>query len=180
MFFSYLQDNLKSKAISSIKWSALDRLSSSLIQFAIGIIIARLLLPSDYGLVGMITVFIAFSQSLIDGGFSAALIQKKNPENKDFTTIFYFNVLMGVLLYLLLFFASPFIADFYNEIIKYDINRLNISEISLFLDKTDLNHENIDDFIKMLLEYFPFATIKNEEETLSSLYFKFLSDKICK
>ncbi len=135
----FKEGSLKSKTVSSLKWSALDKLASSSIQFAIGVFIARLLLPSDYGLVGMITVFIAFSQSLIDGGFSSALIQKKNPENKDYSTSFYFNVFVGIILYAILFFASPFIAKFYNQPILENLSQvmgLNFIIISFSITQT--------------------------------------------
>ena len=75
---------------------------------------ARLLSPSDYGLVGMIMIFIAISQSLVDSGFSQALIRKQNRNEIDYCTVFYFNTVISVLLYLLLFVISPIVAEFYN------------------------------------------------------------------
>ena len=79
------------------------------------IIMARILTPADYGLVGMLAIFIAVSQSLIDSGFSQALIRKQDRSEIDNSTVFYFNICVGVVLYFILFFTAPFIAKFYNE-----------------------------------------------------------------
>ena len=79
------------------------------------IIMARILTPEDYGLVGMLAIFIAVSQSLIDSGFSQALIRKQDRSEIDNSTVFYFNLGVGAILYLILFFSAPFIASFYNE-----------------------------------------------------------------
>ena len=79
------------------------------------IIMARILTPEDYGLVGMLAIFIAVSQSLIDSGFSQALIRKQDRSEIDNSTVFYFNIGVGAILYLILFFSAPFIASFYNE-----------------------------------------------------------------
>ncbi|HZK96334.1 MAG TPA: lipopolysaccharide biosynthesis protein [Prolixibacteraceae bacterium] len=94
-------------------WSSVERFSVQGIQFLIMIIMARLLLPSDYGLIGMLAIFIAISQSFIDSGFSNALIRKSDRTEIDFSTVFYFNIIVGVCFYLLLFFASSKIALFY-------------------------------------------------------------------
>ena len=85
------------------------------IQFIVMIIMARILNPEDYGLVGMLTIFIAVSQSLIDSGFSQALIRKQDRSEIDNSTVFYFNIVVGIILYLILFFSAPLIAEFYNE-----------------------------------------------------------------
>lgn len=79
------------------------------------IIMARILTPADYGLVGMLAIFIAVSQSLIDSGFSQALIRKQDRSEIDNSTVFYFNIGVGIILYLILFFSAPLIASFYNE-----------------------------------------------------------------
>lgn len=75
---------------------------------------ARILLPSDYGMIGMLAIFIAIAQVLIDSGFSNALIQKKDRSEVDYSTVFYFNIVVGLVLYFILFFSSPLIANFYN------------------------------------------------------------------
>ena len=73
-----------------------------------------ILLPSDYGMIGMLAIFIAIAQTLIDSGFSNALIQKKDRSEIDYSTVFYFNIVVGIILYFILFFSSPLIARFYN------------------------------------------------------------------
>jgi len=106
--------SLKSKALNSVAWSVVDRFATSGIQFVLNIIIARLLLPADYGLIAMLAIFIALAQSLVDSGFNVALIQKKNVEEKDLSTVFYFNIASGIVIYATLYFSSNLIAEFYN------------------------------------------------------------------
>ena len=110
-----MSNSLKQKTVTGIIWSTLERFSVQGIQFLVMIIMARMLTPDDYGLVGMLAVFIAVSQSLIDSGFSQALIRKQDRTETDNSTVFYFNIVVGFLLYGILFVAAPLIADFYNE-----------------------------------------------------------------
>ncbi|MDD4921391.1 MAG: lipopolysaccharide biosynthesis protein [Bacteroidales bacterium] len=108
-------DNLKKQTVTSVVWSAIDRFASQGIQFVMSIIIARLLLPSDYGLIAMLSIFLAVAQTFVDSGFGTALIQKKDRTEADYSTAFYFNFGVAVLAYLLLFWAAPYIADFYHQ-----------------------------------------------------------------
>ena len=96
-------------------WKFGERISSQLVSFVVSIIIARILSPSDYGLIAMVTVFISISYVLVDGGFSSALIQKKNTDRLDFSTVFYFSLLGAFVIYGILFLGAPYIADFYGE-----------------------------------------------------------------
>ena len=116
--------SLKSKAASGVIWSSLDKGSTMGIQFVFGIILARLLLPEDYGLIGMITIFITISQALVEGGFSRALIQKKNADHIDYTTIFFFNLLISLVVYAILYGTAPWIASFYDQSILIDLTRV--------------------------------------------------------
>lgn len=109
-----MAESLKSKTVSGVLWSAIERFSLQGVQFIINIIMARLLLPSDYGMIGMLAVFLQISQTFIDSGFSDALIQKKNRTNQDLSTVFYFNIVLSLVFYLLIFFSAPYIADFYH------------------------------------------------------------------
>lgn len=109
-----MTDSLKSKTVSGVLWSAVERFSLQGVQFIINIIMARLLLPSDYGMIGMLAVFLQISQTFIDSGFSDALIQKKNRTNKDLSTVFYFNIVLSIILYFLIFILAPYIANFYH------------------------------------------------------------------
>lgn len=105
---------LKEKTVRGIIWSGIDRFTAQSIQFVFGILIARLLLPSDYGIIAMLGIFLAVSQAFIDSGFGTALIRKTDRTEVDFSTVFYFNIAVSVITYLLLWFISPFIASFYD------------------------------------------------------------------
>lgn len=111
----------KQQTFSGILWSAVERFSVQGIQFILSFVIARQLLPSDYGLVAMLTIFMTIAQIFVDSGFSNALIQKQNRSNADFSTVFYFNIGVGILMYLLLVLSAPFIASFYNQPILIEI-----------------------------------------------------------
>lgn len=108
-----MSNSLKQVATKGVLWSSIERFSVQGIQFVIMIIMARLLTPEDYGLVGMLTIFLAVSQSLIDSGFSQALIRKQNRTEVDNSTVFYFNIAVGLALYLLFYIFAPWVADFY-------------------------------------------------------------------
>jgi O-antigen/teichoic acid export membrane protein len=107
--------NLKGAAAKGLFWSAMDRFGGQGIQFVFGILITRILLPADYGLVGMILIFWAVGQTLVDSGFGSALIWKKNPTSADYSTVFYFNVSISLILYLIFYLLAPLIAGFYDE-----------------------------------------------------------------
>lgn len=118
------EESLKQKTVKGVLWSAIDRFSTQGIQFIFSILIARLLLPSDYGIVAMLNIFMAVSQSFIDSGFGTALIQKSDRTDTDFSTVFYFNIVVSILFYILLWFASPYIAAFYNIPLLEDITKI--------------------------------------------------------
>jgi O-antigen/teichoic acid export membrane protein len=107
--------NLKGAAAKGLFWSAMDRFGGQGIQFVFGILITRILLPADYGLVGMILIFWAVGQTLVDSGFGSALIWKKNPTSADYSTVFYFNVSISIILYFIFYLLAPMIAGFYDE-----------------------------------------------------------------
>ncbi len=107
--------SLKQKTVSGILWSFIDQFANLGITFIAGIILARLLSPIEFGLIGMITVFIAVSESFINSGFSSALIRKKDCTDTDYSTVFYYNMVIGILFFILLFIGAPAIASFFNE-----------------------------------------------------------------
>ena len=123
--------NLKQKAAAGMIWSALQRYSTMLISFISGIILARLLTPYDYGCIGMLSIFMILAESFIDGGFGSALIQKKRPTQEDYSTIFFWNLGMAVLLYAVLYFCAPAIADFYGIPLLCDV--LRVQGVILFI-----------------------------------------------
>lgn len=107
--------DLKQKTISGLLWSFIDNIAKRAITFIIGIMLARLLTPREFGLIGMLTIFIVISQSFIDSGFTEALIRKQKCNQTDYSTVFYFNLVVGILLYFLLFISANYISIFFNE-----------------------------------------------------------------
>jgi O-antigen/teichoic acid export membrane protein len=107
--------SLKQKTISSLIWSFIDTLSGQGIQFIAGIMLARILSPREFGLVGMISIFIAIPQSFINSGFSQALIRKKSCTQIDYSTVFFFNLAVGISLFLMLYAGSSEISKFFHE-----------------------------------------------------------------
>ena len=106
--------SLKDKTVKGIIWSSIDRFSAQGIQFVFSILIARLLLPEDYGVIAMLGIFMAVSQTFIDSGFGTALIRKIDRTETDFSTVFYFNIAVASVFYVILFFCAPAIANFYD------------------------------------------------------------------
>ena len=94
-------------------WSAAGKVGTLTINFLSNLVLARLLMPEDFGCIGMLTIFLAVSNIFIQGGLGAALIQKKSPDHLDYSTVFYWNLVFAVLFYLILYASAPFIADFY-------------------------------------------------------------------
>ena len=101
-------------ATRGVIWSAVEKFLTIGIQFLMNIFIARILSPSDYGIIGMLAIFLSISQCLVDSGFTSALIQTKNRSEKDYGTVFVFNLVISVLLYLILFVCAPLISRFYD------------------------------------------------------------------
>ena len=116
--------SLKDKTVKGVIWSAVDRFSAQGIQFVFSILIARLLVPEDYGVIAMLNIFLAVSQTFIDSGFGTALIRKIDRTETDFSTVFYFNIAVAVFFYLGLFFAAPAIANFYNTPLLVPVTRV--------------------------------------------------------
>ncbi|MGJ8638312.1 MAG: lipopolysaccharide biosynthesis protein [Opitutaceae bacterium] len=110
-----MKQMLGQKALGGIFWSGLEMFAQRGISFVVQIILARLLLPEQFGLIAMVAVFVAIAIGLADGGFSSAIIQKQNPSPQDLSTVFYFNLGLAVLLICSIYFSSGFIADFYGE-----------------------------------------------------------------
>ena len=125
------QKSLKQKAVSGIIWSAFQRYSTMIVTFISGIILARLLTPHDYGCIGMLAIFMVLAESFIDGGFGEALIQKKDPTQADYSTIFFWNIAMAILMYFILYFSAPSIASFYDIPLLCDV--LRVQGIVLFI-----------------------------------------------
>ena len=110
-----MSESLKDKTISGLIWNLFERFSYQLVMFVVGVVLARLLSPADYGLVAMSSIFVGVSQVLVDSGFSSALIQKNDRTELDYSTVFVTNIVMSSVLCLILCAISPFIAEFYKE-----------------------------------------------------------------
>ncbi len=119
-----MAEKLKEQAKKAVYWSAITNISNQGMQFVIGIILARLLSPEDFGIIALPTIFLAIAQCFIDSGFSSALVRKPDLKEEDLSTAFYFNIIVGVFFYTLLFFLSPLIAEFYETPILSEILRV--------------------------------------------------------
>lgn len=106
--------SLGRKVVSGTVWASFDRIGTMALQFIVNLILTRLLMPADFGYIGMLAIFISVSQTLVDGGFGSALIQKKEPTPQDYSTIFYWNLFLAVVLYGILFLCAPFVAMFFD------------------------------------------------------------------
>lgn len=116
-----MAESLKSKTKKGLVWSFVEQFATQGVQFLFGIILARLLSPNDYGTIAMPLVFLAIAQCFIDSGFYGALIRKPDLTEEDLSTAFYFNIVIGVICYCVLFLTSPLIADFYQTPILSDL-----------------------------------------------------------
>ena len=109
-----MSTELRNKAFSNMLWRFMERCGAQAVAFIVQIVLARLLAPEAFGIIAIVTVFINILQVFIDSGMGNALIQKKNADDLDFSSVFYFNMMVCIVLYGLMFAAAPFIADFYN------------------------------------------------------------------
>lgn len=123
--------SIKIKTMSSLFWKLMERGGVQGLQFIIQIVLARLLLPSDYGLIAIVTIFIALANVFVQNGFNTALIQKKEVDEVDFCSVFYLSLFIAGILYITLYFISPYIAEFYQE--PQIIPVLRVLSITLFL-----------------------------------------------
>lgn len=106
---------LRDKALVGFVWSFVEKVSVKGVSFIIGLLLARLLSPGDYGLIGMLAIFMSVSQIFIESGFSKALVQKQDRNEIDFSTVFYFNIGTAIFFYFFLFFSAPIVANFFSE-----------------------------------------------------------------
>ena len=117
--------DLKLKTARSIKWNTIDRVSTQLLYAVVGIVLANILSEKDFGLVGLLLGFQAFANLFVDSGFGTALLQKKDPTEDDYSTVFWFNLSMSLIIYVALFFCAPLIArTFHNELILIPLSRV--------------------------------------------------------
>ena len=132
--------NLKQKAAAGMVWTAFQKYSKMGIQIISGIILARLLTPYDYGCIGMLSIFMVLAEAFIDGGFGSALIQKKRPTQVDYSTVFWWNIGMSVVMYAILFLCAPSISKFYDLPLLSDV--LRVQGIVLFIYALNIIQRN--------------------------------------
>lgn len=116
--------SLKKIAFSGIVWTTFQQFSVQFINFGVQIILARLLLPEMFGLIAMIQIFIAVGQTLMDSGMTSSLIRTQNPDQDDYSTVFYTNIFMSILIYILIFIFAPLVATFYKQPVLSDLLRI--------------------------------------------------------
>ncbi|WP_066633786.1 lipopolysaccharide biosynthesis protein [Desulfolucanica intricata] len=118
------------RVLSSLFWKLMERGGAHGIQFIVQIILARLLLPEDYGIIALVVIFTSFAGVFVQSGLNTALVQKKNADEADFSSVFYLSLFIACLIYIILFLAAPFIAAFYEE--PQIISVLRVLSITLF------------------------------------------------
>jgi len=153
--------NLSQKAAKGIYWSFIDQFSSQGIGFLLGVILARILSPSDYGVIVMLEIFTAIANSFIDSGFGTALVQKADRTETDYSTVFIFNIVVSLFFYILLFFTSPLIASFYKSpqletitkivALNFIINALMIIPRTILIIKVDFKTQTKISIISVLV-----------------------------
>jgi O-antigen/teichoic acid export membrane protein len=116
--------SLKQKTVSGVIWSFIGYVANQGINFIIGIVLARLLSPTEFGLLGELAIFLLISELFINSGFSQALIRKNDCTEVDYSTVFYFNVFLSSFIYIILFFIAPLVTNFYKEPLLTDLLRV--------------------------------------------------------
>lgn len=109
-----IEVNSSKKIVSGMVWRFGEKITAQLVSFVVSIVLARILMPDDYGIVAIVNVFIAIAEVFVTSGLGTSLIQKKDADNEDFSTVFWCNIALSILLYFIVYFTSPIIADFYN------------------------------------------------------------------
>lgn len=115
--------SLKAKTISGVFWTSLQRFSAQFINLFVQIILARLLMPEDFGLIAMIQIVMTLGQTLIDNGMTSSLIRTKEPDERDYSTVFYTNLCTSIIIYVLVFSTAPFVAQFFEQPLLTDLVR---------------------------------------------------------
>ena len=116
--------SLKNQTTTGIIWTFSQQFGNQIIGFVVSLVLARLLLPAEFGLIGMIAVFVSIGRVIIESGLTESLIRNKEVDQEDLTTVFYSNVVFSILLYAIIYFAAPFIAEFYDQPILVGLVRL--------------------------------------------------------
>jgi len=108
------QHSIKSKVLSGFIWEFAERISAQLVTFIVSIILARLLSPDHYGAIAIVNVYISIANVFVSSSFGNSLIQKKDADDKDFSSVFYFNIALGIIIYFIIYLTAPFVSSFFN------------------------------------------------------------------
>ena len=133
--------DLQNKTLNGIKWSLIDNVANSGITFLVGLVLARLLSPVEFGIIGIVTIFINLSNTIVDGGFITALIRKPNVDDKDLNTVFYSNLFVSILLVVFFSFASKWVSVFFELSILLKI--IPIMSLLLMINALSLIHKTL-------------------------------------
>lgn len=136
-----MADSLKSKTVSGVGWSAADAFLGQGVTFLIGLVLARILSPEEYGLIGIVTIFTTILTGIVDSGFSNALIRKQTVVDEDYNTMFFTNLVFSIALFILLFFSAPIIAHFFKRPELISLTR--VTGVILIIQALSLVHNTI-------------------------------------
>ena len=152
---------LKQRTVKTLKWNAIDRVATQLLYAAVGIVLANILSKEDFGVVGIILAFQAFAIIFVDSGFGAALLQKKDPEETDYSTVFWFNLTLCALVYAVLWFCAPLIATTFGDarltlicrvqFVAFILQGLGIVQTNRLMKRMDVRQIAIADTLGLVL-----------------------------
>lgn len=164
--------SLKKRALYGVLWSAFEQFGNQIVGFIISVVLARLLLPEEFGLIAMITVLMGLGQVLINSGLSSSLIRTEQPTDEDYSTVFYFNLLGSIVIYAIIYFLAPYIAAFYSQNILTDIIRIYtiIFIINAFATIQNTRLTKIMDFKTLMLVNTPSLIISGVVGVVMAYY----------
>lgn len=153
--------SLKLKTARTIKWNAIDKFSSQIMYAAVGVVLANILTPGDFGLVGALLAFQAFAIIFVDSGFAAALLRLKDPTDRDYSTVFWFNLVVAIIIYIILFLSAPLIADIFQGdqrliplskvmFLTFILNGLAIVQTNRMMKKMDVKQIAISNLVAQI------------------------------
>lgn len=150
---------LKDRTAGTLKWNTIDRVASQILYGLSGIVLANLLSKEDFGLVGVLAVFQAFAILFVDSGFGAALLQKKDPDEDDYSTVFWFNLIVSASVYVILYFCAPLIARFFGAqqltamsrvmFLTFVLTGLGIVQANRLMKRMDVKHIALSDLFAL-------------------------------
>ena len=155
------QESLKNKTIKGVGWSAADAFLGQGVTFVVGLVLARLLSPDEYGLIGICLIFTTVLNGIVDSGFSNALIRKKEVTDEDYNTMFITNMVISMVLYIILFICAPLVSDFFHRVeltalvritgLVLFFNALSITQVTILTKKIDFKTKTKASFVSAIV-----------------------------